>query len=99
MDFWVASDQARALSSGEEELYGNVDGPARSRRTLRSRSGFAPERASERRGTSRSVAVWVQDATRDKVVRLEGIENEADMGTKDVDRPTHLRALFAEFAA
>ena len=37
-----------------------------------------------------------QDAIRDKVVRLEkvnGTENEADMGTKDLDGPTHQRLL------
>ena len=37
-----------------------------------------------------------QGAIRDKVVRLEkvkGSENEADMGTKDLDGPTHQRLL------
>ena len=29
MDSWVASDQVRALSSGEAELHGIVDGSAR----------------------------------------------------------------------
>ena len=29
MDSWVASDQVRALSSGEAELYGIVDGSVR----------------------------------------------------------------------
>ena len=29
MDSWVASDQVRVLSSGEAELNGTVDGPAR----------------------------------------------------------------------
>ena len=37
-----------------------------------------------------------QDAIRDQVVRLEkvkGTENEADLGTKDLDGPTHQRLL------
>ena len=45
--------------------------------------------------------LWIQDATRDKVVRVgkvRGIDNEADMGTKDLDGPTHQR-FFAETAA
>ena len=40
--------------------------------------------------------LWIQEAIRDKVVRLkkvEGTENEADMGTKDLDGPTHQRLL------
>ena len=35
--------------------------------------------------------LWIQEAIRDKVVRLRkmrGIENEADMGTKDLDGAT-----------
>ena len=40
--------------------------------------------------------LWIQDAIRDKVVRLRkvnGTENEADMGTNDFDGPTHQRLL------
>ena len=40
--------------------------------------------------------LWIQDAIRDKVVRLrkvQRVENEADMGTKDLDGPTHQRLL------
>ena len=40
--------------------------------------------------------LWIQDAIRDKVVRLRkvrGTDNEADMGTKDLDGPTHQRLL------
>ena len=40
--------------------------------------------------------MWIQDAIRDKVVRLrkvKGTDNEADMGTKDLDGPTHQRLL------
>ena len=40
--------------------------------------------------------LWIQDAIRDKVVRLRKVkstENEADMGTKDLDGPTHERLL------
>ena len=40
--------------------------------------------------------VWIQGAIRNKVVRLQevkGTENEADMGTKDLDGPTHQRLL------
>ena len=53
-----------------------------SRRTRRQRSG---------RGKTRHIQVrwlWIQDVIRDKVVRLrkvKGTENEADMGTKDLD--------------
>ena len=57
---------------------------------MRSRTGV---------GKTRHVQVrwlWIQDATRDKVVRLrkvKGTENEADMETKDLDGPTHQRLL------
>ena len=40
--------------------------------------------------------LWIQDAIRDKVVRLgkvRGTDNEADVGTKDLDGPTHQRLL------
>ena len=40
--------------------------------------------------------MWIQDAIRDKVVRLRkvnGTDNAADMGTKDFDGPTHQRLL------
>ena len=40
--------------------------------------------------------LWIQDAIRYKVVRLKkvtGTGNEADMGTKDLDGPTHQRPL------
>ena len=114
VDSWVASDQVRALSSGEAELYGVVDGSARGiftkhmdeemGRTINidvetdwtaaigmcSRTGF---------GKTRHIQVrwlWIQDAIRDKVVRqrkVRGTENEADMGTKDLDGPTHQRLL------
>ena len=41
-------------------------------------------------------SLWIQDAIRDKVVHLrkvKGTENEADMGTEDLDGPTHQRLL------
>ena len=50
-------------------------------------------------GKTRHIQVrwlWIQDAIRDKVVRLRkvrGTENEADMGTKDLDGMTHQRLL------
>ena len=50
-------------------------------------------------GKTRHIQVrwlWIQDAIRDKVVRLrkvKGTDNEADMGTKDLDGPTHQRLL------
>ena len=50
-------------------------------------------------GKTRHVQVrwlWIQDAIRDKVVRLRkvrGTDNEVDMGTKDLDGPTHQRLL------
>ena len=50
-------------------------------------------------GKTRHIQVrwlWIQDAIRDKVVRLRkvrGTDNEADMGTKDFDGPTHERLL------
>ena len=114
VDSWVASDQVRALSSGEAELYGIVDGSARGILTwhmydemgrninidvetdstaaigMGSRMGV---------GKTRHIQVrwlWIQDAIRDKVVRLrkvKGTDNEADMGTKDLDGPTHQRLL------
>ena len=114
MDSWVASDQVRALSSGEAKLYGIMDGLARGiftkhmyeevGRTINvdvetdstaaigmcSRTGV---------GKTRHIQVrwlWIQDAIRDKVVRLKkvkGTENEADMGTKDLDGLTHQRLL------
>ena len=114
VDSWVPSDQVRALSSGEAELYGIVDGSARGiftkhmheemGRTINidvetdsmaaigmcSRTGV---------GKTRHIQVrwlWIQDAIRDKVVRLRkvrGTDNEADMGTKDLDGPTHQRLL------
>ena len=55
-----------------------------------SRTGF---------GKTRHIQVrwlWIQDAIRDKVVRLRkvrGTDNEADMGTKDPDGPIHQRLL------
>ena len=114
VDSWVASDQVRAPSSGEAELYGIVDGSARGiftkhmyeemGRTINidvetdstaaigmcSRTGV---------GKTRHIQVcwlWIQDAIRDKVVRLRkvrGTDNEADTGTKDLDGPTHQRLL------
>ena len=50
-------------------------------------------------GKTRHIQVrclWIQDAIRDKVVRLrkvKGTENGADMGTKDLDGRTHQRLL------
>ena len=50
-------------------------------------------------GKTRHILVrwlWIQDSIRDKVVRLrkvKGTENQADMGTKDLDGPTHQRLL------
>ena len=114
MDSWVASDQVQALSSGEAELHGIVDGSARGiftkhmyeemGRTINidvetdltaaigmcSRTGI---------GKTRHIQVrwlWIQDAIRDRVVRLRkvgGTDNEADMGTKDLDGPIHQRLL------
>ena len=89
VDSWVASDQVRALSSGEAELYGIVDGSARGIFTkhmyeemvrninidvetdstgavgMCSRTGV---------GKTRHIQVrwlWIQDAIRDKVCKLE----------------------------
>ena len=114
VDSWVASDQVRALSSGEAELYGIVDGSARGIFTkhmyeemgrninidvetdsttaigMCSRTGV---------GKTRHIQVrwlWIQDATREKVVRLRkvsGTENVADMRTKYLDGSTHQRLL------
>ena len=50
-------------------------------------------------GKTRHIQVrwlWIQDAIRDKVVRLRkvsGTENVADMGTKYLDGSTHQRLL------
>ena len=67
-----------------------------SRQTRRQRSGCAPERALERQDTSKfdgygSKTTFV---TRARVLRkVKGTDNEADMGTKDLDGPTHQRKL------
>ena len=48
-------------------------------------------------GKTRDIQVrwlWIQDATRDKVVclrKVKGTENEADTGAKDLDGPRHQR--------
>ena len=111
---WVASDQVRALSSGEAELQGIVDGSAR---------GIFTEHMYEEMGRTINIDVetdstaaigmcyragvgrtrhiqvgwlWIKDDIRDDVVRLKkvkGTENEADMGTRDHDGPTHQRLL------
>ena len=50
-------------------------------------------------GKTRHIQVrwlWIQDAICDRGVRMrkvKGTENEADMGTKDLDGPTHQRLL------
>ena len=112
VDSWVASDQVRALNSGEAELYGIVDG---------SRRGIFTKHMYEEMGRNTNIDVetgstaaigmcyrtgvgktrhiqvrwlWIQDAIRDKVVRLRRVsvtENVADMGTKFLDGPTHQR--------
>ena len=114
VDSSVASDQVRALISGEAELDGIVDGSARGiftkhmyeemERTINidveTDSTAAIGMCSQTGpGKTRHIQVrwlWIQDAIRDKVVRLrkvKGTENEADMGTKDLDGPTHQRLL------
>ena len=65
------------------------------RRTRRQRSGCASRTGV---GKTRHIGrwLWIQDAIRDKVVRLrkvKGNEKEAEMGTKDLDGPTHQRLL------
>ena len=99
MDSWVASAQVRALSSGEAELYGIVEGSAR---------GIFTKHMYEEMGRTIDIDVETDstaaigmcsrtgDAFRDKVVRLRkvrGTDNEADMGTEDLDGPTHQRIL------
>ena len=59
VDSWVASDQVRALSPRESELYGIVDGSDEpstlmSRRIRRQRSGCATEQALERQDAYKS---------------------------------------------
>ena len=112
MDSWVASDQVRALSSGEAELYGIVDGSARGiftkhmyeemGRTINvdvETDSTAAIGMCSRTGVGRHIQVrwlWIQDAIRDKVVRLRkvrGTDNEAGMGAKDLDGLTHQRLL------
>ena len=115
VDSRVASDQVRALSSGEAEVYGIVDGSARGIFTkhmyeemgrtinidVETGSTAAIGMCSRTSvGKTRHIPVrwlWIQDAIRDKVVRLmitvRGTDNEADMGTKDLDEPTHQRLL------
>ena len=96
----------RALSSGEAELYGIVDGSAR---------GIFTKHMYEEMGRTINIDVETDStaaigmcsrtgvgktrhiqAIRDKVVRLRevrGTDNEADMGTKDLDGPTRQRLL------
>ena len=114
VDSWVASDQVRALSSGEAELHGIVDGSARKiftkhmyqdmGRTINidvETDSTAAFGMCSRTGVGRTRHIqvrwlWIQDAVRDKVVRLgkvKGTENDADKGTKDLDGPTHQRVL------
>ena len=114
MDSWVASDQVRALSSGEAEHNGIVDGPARGIftkhmyeemvRTINvdvetdstavigmcSRTGV---------GKTRHIQVrwlWIQDAIRDKVVRLKNLNGFFTRPTwepKNLDGLTHQHLL------
>ena len=68
----------------------------RSKRTRRLRSGMCSRTGVGKTRHIRVRWLWIQDATRDKVVRLrkvKGTDNEADMGTKDLDGPTHPRLL------
>ena len=68
----------------------------RRKRARRLRSGCVPERALERPDIFKFVGCGSKTAIRDKVVRLRevrGTDNEADMGTKDLDGPTHQRLL------
>ena len=67
-----------------------------SRRTRRQGSGWCSRTGVGKTRHFQVRWLWIQDAIRDKVVRLrkvKGTENEADMGTKDLDGPTHLRLL------
>ena len=118
VDSWDASNQVRALSSGEAELYGIVDGSARGiftkhmyeemGRTIN--IDVATDSTAATRmccqtgvGKTRHIHVrwlWIQDAIRDKVVRLRkarGTDNEADMNQRP--RRTDTSALLAETAA
>ena len=119
VDLWVASDQVRALSSGEAELFGIVDGSARGTLTKHmyeemgrtvnidgetdstAAIGMCPRTGV---GKTRHIQVrwlWIQDAIRDRVVRLRQvkcIENEAGMGNQR-PRRSDTSALLAETAA
>ena len=107
---WILGLHPRALSSGEAELYGTVDGSARGIFTkhmyeeMGQTINIDVETASTAAigmcsrtgvGKTRHIQVrwlWIQDAIRDKVVRLRKVkctENEADMGTKDLDGLAH----------
>ena len=108
VDSCVASDQVRALSSGEAEpteswmaqheesprstcakrwgrtINVDVETDSTAAMGMCSRTGV---------GKTRHIQVrwlWIQDAIRDKVVRLKKVkstENVADLGTKDLDGP------------
>ena len=88
-----------ALSSGEAELYGIVDGSALRIFTkhMYDEIGRTTNIDVETDSTAAiGMCSRIQDAVRDKVDRLrkvKGTENEADMGTKDLDGPTHQRLL------
>ena len=91
MDSWVASDQVRALSSGEAEVYGMVDGLARGIFTkhmyeemgrtidVETDSTAAIGMCSRTGvGKTRHIQVrwlWIQDAIRGKVVRLRKVKD------------------------
>ena len=67
-----------------------------SKRTRRLRSGHVPERALERPDIFQFVGCGSKTPFVTRVVRLrkvKGTDNEADMGTKDLDGPTHQRQM------
>ena len=94
VDSWVASDQVRALSSGEAEVYGIVDGSARGiitnhmyeemGRTINidvETDSTAATGMCSRTGVGKTRHIhvrwlWIQDAIRDKVVRLRGTRTD-----------------------
>ena len=116
VDSWVASDQVRALSSGEAELNGIVDGSARGIFTkhmyeemgrtinidVETDSTAAIGMCSRTVvGKTRHIQVrwlWVQDANRDKVVRLRKVKRHRQRSRHGNQRPrrTDTSALIAE---
>ena len=105
MDSWVASDQLRALSSAEAELYGIVDDSTReifTKHTYEEMGTISIDVETDstaaigmcsRTGVGRTRHIPVRWLWIVLFRKVKGTENAADMGTKYLDGPTHQRLL------